>query len=148
MRKAILMLGVLGFAACSDTFGPQAGTSLPDVAFAKGSGSSGSASTTETRVRIRLASAATPVIAGATGEGRYEVKGTRIVFKAEVEHIPAGTVVEFFLNGVSLGKRTADALGEAELELKNAAAPAAVAGLLLEAKNASGAVIVSGTFPA
>lgn len=101
---------------------------------------------TRTRTTISLAAPATgAAIMGAMGSARLETRGTQMKLEIEVEHVPAGTVVNLFVGGTMVGSATANALGEAELELETNV-PAIAKGTVVSAQTTTGGTIVSGSF--
>jgi hypothetical protein len=55
-------------------------------------------------------------------------------------------IVVFFLDGQRLGARFVDSTGAARLDLRGAAAPASVAGKLVQVKTGLGVLVVQGRF--
>jgi len=145
----IALFAALTVSACADTplspLGEQS-----SAAAAKGS-SSTSTSTARIRVFAQLAAPAGAPYAAAKGEAKWDSRNsnTKREFEIEVEHLPAGTAVEFFLAGTSLGTATTNALGKAQLnfstELRQSV-PTSVSGATAEVKTAAGVVIVTGAF--
>lgn len=85
---------------------------------------------------------------GAEGHAEFESRTTEIKFKISVEHIAAGTVVNFFVGTTMVGSATTRG-GEAEFNLeskKGDTVPIVAAGTAVSAQTAAGHVIVSGTF--
>jgi uncharacterized Zn-binding protein involved in type VI secretion len=85
---------------------------------------------------------------GAEGNAEFESRTTEMKFKISVEHVPAGTVVNFFLGTTMVGTATARG-GEAELSLdsnKGDTVPVAAVGTAVSAQTAAGHVIASGKF--
>jgi hypothetical protein len=104
--------------------------------------------------RIKLEARLMPVAAdttfrGAEGRAEFENRTTEMKFKISVEHIAAGTVVNFFVGTTMIGSATTRAGGEAQLNFdsnKGDTVPVAAAGTAVSAKTAGGQVIASGTF--
>ncbi len=90
-------------------------------------------------------------------ETRSRPEQSRERFKVEAENLGAGEIVEFFLDGVSLGKIAADASGEAEFKRdtqdgdvlpSGAATSGTLVGLLVEVKrDGTGELLLSGLVP-
>jgi len=112
-----------------------------------------------TEVRVRLQPADSNPYPGSEGEIEVEQEfdGDRKL-ELEVDHVPPGTVVEFFLQDgdggfVSVGTAVADASGEAELEFENvlplgAADLDALEGVAVEMRLASdGTLLFAGSIP-
>lgn len=83
-------------------------------------------------------------------EHRTSPDGSRH-FKVEVEdvNLPAGTVLNVFVNGASIGSMSLDSLREAELELRTndgQTVPNISAGTSVVVRTQSGSLIVAGTF--
>lgn len=148
----IALFAALTVSACADTplspLGEQS-----SAAAAKGSSSTSTTSTSTARIRVyaQLAAPAGAPYAAAKGEAKWDSRNsnTKREFEIEVEHLPAGTAVEFFLAGTSLGTATTNALGKAQLnfstELRQSV-PTSVSGATAEVKTAAGVVIVTGAF--
>jgi hypothetical protein len=86
---------------------------------------------------------------GAEGQAEFENRTTEMRFKINVEHIAAGTVVNFFVGTTMIGSATTKAGGEAEFRLeskKGDTIPVVAAGTAVSAQTGAGHVIVSGTF--
>jgi hypothetical protein len=156
-RIAIATLAAAGLAACSDVTNPTPSRSLGAAAsLDRGPGdqnnknNQGNQNQQRTRVIVML----TPPVAdtafrGAHGKAQLDARPGETQLEIEVEHIPAGTVVNFFVGGTMVGTATAGALGEAELELntkRGDVIPATPVGTVVSAQTADGHVIVSGTF--
>lgn len=145
------LFAALAVAACTD--GPLSPSSTSALAQARGTSSPTPTSSTA-RVRI-FAYLTAPVGArfpNAKGKAHWDSRydNAKRELEAEVEHLPAGTAVEFFVGGVSLGTATTNALGYAALEFsteRGQPVPTSVHALLVEVRDASGNVIVSGSFP-
>lgn len=85
---------------------------------------------------------------GAEGHAEFESRTTEMRFEIEVEHIPAGTVVNFFVGTTMVGSATTRG-GEAEFKLESkrgVTVPIVAAGTAVSAQTGAGHVIVSGTF--
>lgn len=110
------------------------------------------------RAESRLQRAAGSPDTDVQGKVRVESRADREKFTIEAEHLDAGTVVEFFLDGASIGSATADATGEAKLELATndgavlplgKATAADLSGLPVEVRLAGGgATLLTGEVPA
>jgi len=90
------------------------------------------------------------------GKVRIESRVDREKFTIEAEHLDPGAVVDFLLDGVSIGTRAADASGEAKIELNTkdgdllpfgVASVADLSGLAIEVR-LSGALLLTGEVPA
>ncbi|MHC4849367.1 MAG: peptidase associated/transthyretin-like domain-containing protein, partial [Planctomycetota bacterium] len=108
----------------------------------------------EIEVTERLAPAATNPFANSEGKVEVELEDSgRSKIEFEVDHIPAGTVVEFFLDGSSIGTAPANSVGEAELEFEDSLPAGAtnlaeLEGAEVEYRLASdGTVLFTGTVP-
>ena len=144
-------LAALSLAACTD------GATTPFDALADSAALRGSSSSTTGTARVRLIAMLTPSASSPFRSAKGKVKwdsreseGKREL-EMEIEHLPPGTVVEFFFDGVSLGTATTNMFGKAEVELETEngqSVPASVAGLSAEIRTAAGVVIVAGGFPA
>lgn len=85
-------------------------------------------------------------------EHRANADGSRR-FKVEVEdvNLPAGTILNVFVNGASIGSLTLDSFRNGELELESndgEIVPTINAGTTVEVRTQAGAAVVSGTFTA
>ncbi|MDH5234573.1 MAG: hypothetical protein OEW77_06395 [Gemmatimonadota bacterium] len=145
------IIATLTLSACSDS--PLS----PIDPLANSAAARGSSSTSTSTARVRLIASLTPPADGpyrnAKGKAQWDTRdgNTKRELEMEVEHIPAGTAVEFFVDGVKVGGATTDALGEAEVSFSTQlgeSVPMAAAGLSAEVRTAAGVVIVSGVFPA
>lgn len=141
----------VALAACADS--PVSPTSAAALAEARGSSSP---TTTSSSARIRIfASLTAPSGArfpSAKGKAHWDSRfnNSKRELEVEVEHLPSGLAVEFFIGGESVGTATTSAFGEAELEFsteRGHAVPTSVTGLLVEVKDATGALIATGSFP-
>lgn len=119
------------------------------------SGSTDSTANAASRVRSEIAlvaPASGAPFAGAKGKAKWDARSSHVELEIEVEHIPTGTVVTFFVGGTQVGSpMTAGSEDEGEVELtlstqRGDKLPASIAGLTIEAKTAAGADIVSGKF--
>lgn len=104
--------------------------------------------------RVKLEARLMPVAGdttfrGAEGNAEFESRTTEMKFKISVEHIAAGTVVNFFVGSTMIGSATTRAGGEAELSFdsnKGDTVPVAVVGTTVSAQTTAGHVIASGKF--
>lgn len=147
------IFAALALAACADS--PVSPVSQSVIADAKGS-STPSTSTPSSTARIRIYANLLPPagapFSNAKGKGSWDSRNsnTKRELELEIEHLPVGTSVEFFVGGVSVGTKTTDALGKAEIEFSTElgqSVPTSVSGLAIEIRNAAGAVLVAGSFP-
>jgi hypothetical protein len=165
-RIALATLAAAGFAACSDVTSPSPSTTrgVAAASLDRGRGDQnndnnqnnagnqgpGNQNQQRTRVVVLLTPpAADTAFPGAKGKAQLDSRPGETELEIEVEHIPAGTVVNFFVGGTMVGTATADAFGEAEIELntkKGDVIPATPAGTTVSAQTAAGHMIVSGTF--
>jgi hypothetical protein len=146
---------LISLAACGD----NVATGVDGAALKSGSSAAGSASSSSSssstggvqtgRVQIALTRPAGAAFATAKGKAKYSNRGGERELEIEAENIPAGTAVEFVLDGAVIGTGTATALREVELNLnsdRGATVPASVAGKSVSVRTAAGAAIVSGSF--
>ena len=148
----IALFAALTVSACADTPLSPLGQDMTAAA-AKGSGSTSTTNTSTARIRVyaQLAAPAGAPYSGAKGEAKWDSRNSnsKREFEIEVEHLPAGMAVEFFLAGTSLGTATTSSLGKAQLnfstELRQSV-PTSVSGATAEVKTAAGVVIVTGAF--
>jgi len=84
----------------------------------------------------------------AKGSATFKAKPGERQLEVEVEHLRrlAGKRVTFFVGGTKLGTARIGALGAAQLERRNSAAPAVRAGTAVSVKTAGGVLIVRGSF--
>jgi hypothetical protein len=150
MVPTSLLAGLALVACAENAVGPLATGTTADV---KGTSSS---TTTSSTARIRIFAVLLPPagapFANAKGKGHWDSRNanSKRELELEIEHLPAGMTVEFFLDGVSVGSRTTNAFGEAEIEFSTQlgqSVPTAIAGVAVEIRNTEGAVLVSGSFP-
>ena len=102
----------------------------------------------ETRIQTKLTGGA---INGVTPEGdaRFRSRGTESSFRVEAEHVnlPDGTVLTVTLmrgaSSIPVGTLTLS-FNEGELELKNALAPAALAGDIVIISDAANTALLTG----
>ncbi|MBX7117675.1 MAG: hypothetical protein K1X31_01625 [Gemmatimonadaceae bacterium] len=137
-------------AACNgDPVGPSTALSA-DAASRTASAPAPAGAALTGRTIIFLAKAETSPYAGAKGAAKYDVrKPSKPEFEIEVEHLPAGTAVDFYLGDVKIGSATADSMGEANLELaaeRGQTVPVPTGGTIAQARLADGRVLVSGSF--
>ncbi len=146
----IAFLATLSLAACADSplspLGEQA-------ASAAAKGSATTSSTARIRIFAALTVSADSPYRAAKGKAKWDSRdaNSKREFEVEVENLPAGTVVEFFVNGTRIGNGTANTFGEASLELSTQlghTVPTSVSGATVEARTAAGVVIVAGAFAA
>lgn len=143
-------LVVLALAACADS--PVSPVSASSLAAAQGSSSPTTTSTARIRVFANLVPSAGAAFPNAKGKGSWDSRNgnQKRELEIEIEHLPAGTAVEFFVSGTSVGTRTTNTLGKAEIEFsteRGQSVPQSVSGVALEIRNAAGDVLVSGSFP-
>ena len=87
--------------------------------------------------------------ARANGKAEFENQGGERELEIEVEDVAAGTALIFYLGTVELARATADAFGNARINLnsdRGANVPASVAGQVVSVTTASGAMVVLGSF--
>jgi hypothetical protein len=84
----------------------------------------------------------------AKGSAQFKAKAGERQLEVEVEHVRrlAGKRVTFFVGGQKLGSGKIGALGAAQIERRNSAAPAVGAGTAVSVKTAGGTLIVRGSF--
>ena len=149
----IALFAALTVSACADSTLSPLGQDM-SAAAAKGSGSTSTpSSSSKARIRVyaQLSAPAGAPYANAKGEAKWDSRNSnsKREFEIEVEHLPAGMAVEFFLAGTSLGTATTSSLGKAQLnfstELRQSV-PTSVSGATAEVKTAAGVVIVTGAF--
>lgn len=140
--SAVAVAGTLG--ACSaDTTGPG---NQATVAAARGSGSGGTSDSSD-RLEIELTAPANAIFPEADGKAKYKDRGGEQQLEIEVEDIPPGTLIDYFVGGTAVGSATANGLGNAELRLNSDegdSVPNPV-GQTVEARS-GGALVVSGSF--
>ena len=90
----------------------------------------------------------TKAFPAAKGSATFKAKPGGRQLEVEVEHLRrlAGKRVTFFVGGTKLGTARIGALGAAQLERRNSAAPAVRAGTAVSVKTAGGVLIVRGSF--
>ena len=135
---------LVSLAACGD----NATTGVEGASLKSGSSASGG-SVKAGRVLIALTRPAGAPFASAKGKAKYSNRGGERELQIEAENIPAGTAVEFVLDGAVIGTGTATALREVRLNLNSdlgATVPTSVTGKGVSVRTAAGAVIVSGSF--
>jgi hypothetical protein len=145
------LFAILALAACADS--PLSPNSADALAASRGSSNPTTTSNTD-RVRIfaYMTAPADARFPSAKGKAHWDSRynNTKREIEVEVEHLPSGLAVEFFVGGQSVGSATTSALGYAELEFateRGQSVPTSVNGLLVEVKDAAGVVIASGRFP-
>lgn len=147
------LLFAAALSACSDTATSplDAFSSAADL---RGSSSSPNSPATD---RIRLIARLTPPAAGTFRSAKGKVKwdsrdaNAKREIEYEVEHLPPGMAVEFFLDGARVGSATTNMFGQAEIEFETEdgqPVPESVLGLAVEVRTTAGTVIVTGAFPA
>jgi hypothetical protein len=144
-RAISSVAAVVSLAACAES-SPTGITA--DAALSRNGGASTTDVRTEVKLEIRLTRPTDAVFPTATGDAKFESKGSERQLEIEVEHIPAGTEVTFSLGGNAIGTAKANALGEASLKLstkRGQTVPSTVAGLAVAVSSADGP-IVSGSF--
>jgi hypothetical protein len=95
------------------------------------------------------APAANAAFPGANGEAKFENEGGERELEIEVEDVPAGTELVFYLGTVEIARATADSFGNARINLnsdRGAVVPASVAGQTVTVKTSAGVVVVTGSF--
>ena len=144
------LVAALSLSACSDS--PLAPTDALATAAAS-RGTSTTQSTTATRIRVfaELAAPAGAAYPSAKGKASWDTRNsnTKRELELEVEHLPVGLAVEFFMDGVKLGSATIGSLGDAELEFSTELGepvPTSVSGSTVEVRTTAGVVIVTGSF--
>jgi hypothetical protein len=98
---------------------------------------------------VLRAPATNPAFARANGEAKFENEGGERELEIEVEDVPAGTALVFYLGDTELARTTADSFGNARINLnsdRGAVVPATVAGKTVTVKTPAGEIVVSGTF--
>lgn len=97
-----------------------------------------------TRIVLKAAQA----FPAAKGSATFKAKAGERQLEAEVEHVRrlAGRTVTFYVGGKKLGTAKVSALGAAQIERRNAAAPAVAAGTVVSVRTAGGALVVKGSF--
>lgn len=146
LRRTLRTLAAVGslaaLAACNES--SPTGIVETDAALSRGS----SGGSTANRVEIVLTRPAGAVFANAKGKAKFASKTGERELQIEVENIPAGTTLNFFVDGVQVGSATASALREANLNLNSQrgdAVPLTVTGKSVSVRTAAG-VVVSGSF--
>ena len=154
MRNRLIASALLAMTitACADS--PLDPTSTAASAAAS-RGSSATTTTTSTAARVRVYAFLTPPsgapYSSASGKASWDSRNgnAKRELELEVEHLPAGLAVEFFMNGVVVGNSTTDSLGKAEIEFSTElgqSVPVSVAGSTAEVRTAAGVVLVTGSF--
>ena len=85
----------------------------------------------------------------ANGEAKFENEGGERELEIEVEDIPAGTALVFYVGDVEVARATADSFGNARINLnsdRGGVVPASVAGKTVTVKTPEGVVVVTGSF--
>jgi hypothetical protein len=149
--RLIAPILAVALAACADS--PVSPTSASTLAESRGSSSP---TTTSSAARVRifayLAAPSDARFPNAKGKAHWDSRfnNSKRELEVEIEHLPSGLAVEFFVGGISVGTATTNSLGYAELEFsteRGQSVPTSISGLLVEVKDAAGAVIASGSFP-
>ena len=145
------LIAAFSLSACSDS--PLSPVDVAaNAAAARGSSSTTTSSST---ARIRVFANLTPPSGGAytsaKGKASWDTRNgnAQRELELEVEHLPAGLAVEFFMNGARIAGATTDSFGEAEVEFSTQLGqpvPTSVAGSTVEVRTAAGVVIVTGSF--
>ena len=151
IRPIALLLTFTALVACDP--GESTPLGLSALADASGSSSTNSSGSSSTRIRLfaQLVRPAGATFGSAVGKAKWDSRysNTKRELEIEVEHLPAGLVVEFFVDGVRVGTRTTNFYGHAEIEFETEhgeSVPESVSGLAIEVRSAAGAVIVAGRF--
>ena len=87
--------------------------------------------------------------AGAKGEAKFENEGGERELEIEVENVPVGTELVFYIGDAEVARATADSVGHARINLnsdRGATVPASVAGKSITVKTPAGVVVVTGSF--
>jgi hypothetical protein len=177
VAAALTTFAIVGAAACSDSTAPSStitpgsrtadrGLGVDDNNNNRNSGANGGqnnggqnnnqgnrgnqndSSRVRTIVRL-IAPAANAPFPGASGKAQFDTRPGENELEIEVEHVPAGTVVNFFVGDTQVGTATVGTLRETEISLNSRAGdmiPAIGAGTVVSVRTAAGATIVSGSF--
>ena len=162
----IAIAGVL--AACSDATSPSGQTALSNQSKADQTATAPSSADQTTaaqasaaptdvlgadavRLSIRLLPpAVNPIFPTAKGRAQFRGGAVQRQLEIEVEHLPPGTAVRFYLGPRQMGtQQIADALGAASINLNTRLGdviPTSVVGKPVRVKTAAGKLVVSGTF--
>jgi hypothetical protein len=128
--------------ACGPTDMPTGSSNLSNV--------SGPGGGNEVRSVITLRAPQNAAFPAANGKASWKSKPARRELEIEVEDLRPGRRIDFFLDGARVGARqTVNGLGEARIELSTQLGqpvPVSVAGKRVEARTATGVLVVSGTF--
>lgn len=146
LRLLTAAIAVAALAACSDNSPVGVLATVDSAAQAKGSNGGGIGATTTT---ITLSAPANAVFRSAKGKAKFAASTNERELQIEVENVPAGTVLNVAIGGVSLGSATADAFGKARISRNSKlgdAVPLSVAGQSVTVTTSAGAVVVSGSF--
>ncbi len=144
------LVAALSLSACSDSPLSPVDT-LANSAASRGTSTTQSTTATRIRVFAALTAPAGGAYPSAKGKASWDTRNnnTKRELELEVEHLPVGLAVEFFMNGVKVGGATIGSLGDAELEFSTELGepvPESVAGSTVEVRTAAGVVIVTGSF--
>ena len=85
----------------------------------------------------------------ANGEAKFENEGGERELEIEVEDVPPGTALVFYVGDVEVARATADSFGNARINLnsdRGGIVPASVAGKTVMVRTPDGVVVVSGSF--
>ncbi len=175
IAAALTTFAIVGAAACSDSTGPSTGIAPGSASADRGSavddnnnnrhganngdqnnnqGNQGNQGNQNNQNRVRTIVLLTPPaanapFAGASGKAQFDTRPGENELEIEVEHVPAGTVVNFFVGDTQVGTATVGTLRETEINLNSRAGdviPAIAAGTTVSVRTAAGATIVSGSF--
>ena len=86
---------------------------------------------------------------GANGQASFENEGGERELEIQVQDVPAGTALVFFLDNAQIATQTADVNGGARINLNSdagATVPTSVAGKVVSVRTAAGVIVVTGTF--
>ena len=129
-------------AACRNPAEPTSSTTTTTTT------TTGTASTTAPFILLRPPTT-NAAFARANGEAKFENQGGERELEIEVEDIPAGTQLVFYLGDTEIARATANSFGNARINLnsdRGATVPSSVAGKTVVVKTPAGAVVVSGSF--
>ena len=142
------LVAALSLALGAQACGP---TDLPTSSSSALSNASGSPAASETRLTVALRPPTTnPAFPNASGKASFKSRPGRRELEMEVEHLPPGRRIDFFLGGVQVGARqTVNALGQARISLSTQLGqpvPVSVVGQRVVARTAGGVLVVAGSF--
>lgn len=144
------LIAALSLSACSDS--PLAPVDVAaNAAAARGTSTTQTSTTARIRVFAELTAPAGAADFSAKGKASWDSRNnnTKRELELEVEHLPVGLSVEFFMDGAKVGAATTNSLGKAAVEFSTElgqSVPMSVAGSKVEVRTAAGAVIVNGSF--